>query len=502
MADVSYSSAPAVASAARHNFVTIVGAGPGGIAMAIRLKEAGIDDFVVLERAEGPGGTWVNNRYPGLACDVPASLYSYSFRQRADWPSKFSTRDEIRRYFEDSATDHGILPHIRFDTELTSAVWDEAESMWTLATADGQVSHSKVLISAVGMFNAVNRPAIDGLGEFAGEVVHTAEWPAEGMDLAGRSVAVVGTAASAVQVVPEVARHAGQLYVFQRTAAWIFPKQDEWYSEAELEMRRNDPEITDKERREAAEFFEGVTTMQSHELREMLRQAGMANLEAVADPETREKLTPRLPLGAQRPLLSDTYYPTFNLPQVELVTDEITQVTKDRIRCADGQTRNVDVIILATGYDTSRFFSVVDVTGRSATRLADVWSDGAYAYKGITVPQFPNMFMMYGPNSNIGPAVGMLELQAAYIAAKVGRMAEEGLAWIDVRADECDSFNAQLQEKIAGVDIWRTVGTRYFRAASGRIVTQWPGTMADYRDVLSDVDTHAYDEAALEGSSR
>jgi cation diffusion facilitator CzcD-associated flavoprotein CzcO len=480
---------------ARRRRITIAGAGPGGICAAIRLKQAGIDDFLVLERSARPGGTWSRNRYPGLSCDIPSMLYSFSFEQKVDWTRPYATQPEIEEYLAGVVEKYGIGPHIRYGSDLREARWDDAASAWRLATSDGWTTSSDVFVSAVGMFNRLRWPAIPGLDDFAGLTVHSGAWPDAGVDLRGKRVAVIGSAASAVQMIPELADVADSLDVFQRTANWVFPKEDVPFTEAEIEERRRDPSIALRMRREAHELFERLLTYRDRELIDLLTEKGAENLAQVRDPELRERLRPRLPFGAQRPLNSDVYYPTFNREHVTLVTDPIERIMPGGVRIAGGEERPADVLVCATGYEANRFLSVIDVTGRDGVRLAEAWADGPYAFKGIAMSGFPNLFMLYGPNTNTGSILAMLELEVGYVLARLARMEREDLAWIDVRRDALDAYNETLQRDIAAVEAWQTPGSRYYRAESGRIVTQFPGNMAAYEATLAVPDDDAYEVA-------
>jgi len=473
-------------------FATIIGAGPAGIATAIALKNAAVGDFLILERATTVGGTWANNTYPGLCCDVPSLVYEFSFERKVDWSRAFAPQPEILRYMRDVADKHGVTPHVRFQTEVTAAEWDEVDCTWTITTRDGWRTSSKVLIGAIGMFNQLNWPEIPGLKEFAGTTIHSGAWPAGGIDLADKSVAIIGAAASAVQMVPELVRDASSLYVFQRTANWIFPKEDPEYTKEELEEFRRNPASLNGPRDEIFGFFEKLVTYDQPVFLEDLRAKAMANLAAVEDPELRRKVVSTLPIGAQRPLFSNTFYPTLNEDHVELVTDAISHITPRGVVTADGRERKADTLIMATGYDTSRFLSVIDVTGQGGSSLAEIWSDGAYAYKGMCVPGFPNLFMLYGPNTNNGSIIRMLEYQAEYIVDKLCGFREEDLDAIEVRVDVTKTYNEKLQRDINAIEAWRVTGSRYYRSASGRIVTQWPGNMTAFGQLLAESDDAAF----------
>jgi hypothetical protein len=472
--------------------VVIVGAGPGGICMAIKLKQAGIEDFVILEREAAAGGTWFNNRYPGLACDIPSHLYSFSFELKSDWSRPFADRAEIHAYMQHCIDKYGVASHIRFNSGIASARWDDAQCEWHLQTTDGRDIVAQVFISALGMFNEIQWPDIAGLKHYKGQVLHTALWP-DGTDLHGKSVAVIGSAASAVQLLPEVAKETKQLYLYQRTANWVLPKEDVPYSAEQLEQMRRDPSIGSKIRDEQFAFYEMLMTFDKPELMPGIEQMGLDNLKAVIDPETRAKLMPKLPLGSQRPLFSNDFYPTFNRSNVELVTEPIKMLTATGVMTNDGIERKVDAVILATGYAANKFLSVIDVSGRNGVRLKDAWSDGPQAYLGITTAGFPNLFMFYGPNTNNGSILYMLECQADYIARKLIEMQERDIASIEVRQDVMDNYNAAMQRDIMAIDAWRVVGSKYYRSASGRVVTQWPHNMTTYRERTSVSDMEAFE---------
>lgn len=490
----------ASAPTGRLRFATIVGAGPGGICAAIRLKQAGIDDFLIVERSGEAGGTWASSRYPGVSCDVPSALYSYSFEPKPDWSHKFAPGSEIKAYFQRCVESYGLADHLRLGTDLVAARWDPEASAWDLVARDGWTGRSSVLISAVGMFTRLRWPELPGLADFPGDVVHSGAWPEGGLDLADRDVAVIGTAASAVQLVPELAQQARTLYVHQRTPSWILPRGDESYDEVELAARRAaSAESLAAVRNEIFEFFDRMITLDKPALLAELEVAALANLDVVQDADVRRRLRPTLPFGSQRPLFSDTFYPTFNRPHVSLVTEPIARVTRDEVVTCDGQRRKVDAIVLATGYEADRFLQVVDVTGRDGRSLREAWAGGAYAYKGMTVPGFPNLFMLYGPNTNNGSIVHMLEHQAGYIARKLAHMRAERIDRLEVRREVAEAYNARLQRDLDAVRPLQAVGSRYYRSSSGRIVTQWPHTMRRFGEVLAEEDIDAFALAPTPG---
>jgi cation diffusion facilitator CzcD-associated flavoprotein CzcO len=480
---------------ATHHRIAILGAGPGGICMAIKLREAGIEDFIILERGSEAGGTWTNNRYPGLACDVPSLLYCFSFEQKVDWTRSYANQPEIKAYMQHCVDKYDVARHIRFNTNVDSAHWDDRAAQWRIATAGGETVTADIFVSALGMFNEIQWPAIPGLERFKGEMIHTALWPAT-TNLAGKRVGVVGSAASAVQMIPEIAEQAGYLTVFQRTANWVMPKQDKTFTEAELAAYRKQPEDAIKVRRETYDFFEELLLFDKPEMMAELERAALENLALVEDEATRAKMRPTVPLGSQRPLFSNEYYPTFNRPNVALVTESIECFTADGIATRDGVTHPLDTIILATGYAANKFLSVIDVAGRDGRKLADAWADGPQAYLGITTAGFPNLFMLYGPNTNNGSILEMLEHQVAYVIDKIATLEQRKLAWIDVKQPVMDAYNEAIQRDIQAVAVWRVLGSKYYRAGSGRVVTQWPHNMATYKAWTGRPDLDAFETAA------
>lgn len=455
--------------------VVIIGAGPGGICAAILLRERGIEDVVVLERSAGIGGTWYNNRYPGLACDVPSDLYSYSFFQDFDWSRLFARRAEMCDYIEAAAQKFGVAEQVVVNAGVSLARWDDDASCWLLTATNGLTYRARTVIGAVGMFNESVRPEIPGLDGFQGQLIHTADWPSEDLSfLEGKTVGVIGTAASAIQVIPAIAPVVAELEVFHRTANWVFPKEDKAFDAVTRAERQADPSIVQAKRLESTTFVDTLCDFNNVELMAGLREQGLQNLTLVNDPDLREVLRPTMPIGAQRTLLSSEFYPTFNQANVYLVTSPIVEVFADAIVTGDGVRHTVDVIVLATGYAAHKFLSVVDVIGRDGVRLRELWSAGAYAYKGMTVQGLPNLFMLYGPNTNGGSIIDKLETQSRYVVNKIAHILDNDLARLEVKPDIVLAYNEQLQRDLATVDAWQVVGSRYYRAPSGRIVTQCP----------------------------
>jgi len=474
----------------RHEYL-VIGAGPGGLCSGIKLKESGRDDFAILEKASGVGGTWYHNRYPGAACDVPSHLYSFSFDCRADWPRPFSPQAEILSYLEACAEKHGLLPHIRFDTKVEAAMWVDAESLWRVTTRSGEVYEAPILLCALGMFNELNYPEIPGLDSFEGTTFHSARWQHD-HDLSGEHVAVIGSAASAVQFVPQIAKQVGQLDLYQRTANWVLPKEDTPFSTEQIEHFRNDPEALRGAREEIFNVLEPVLTLDNEDILAASDKAGREAILQVEDPDLQRRLVPQHPYGCKRPLLSNDYYPTFNRSNVELITDSIERIEPKGVVTTDGKLREADTLILATGFDTTRYLSAIEVVGREGRRLEEEWNDGAYAYLGTVVPNFPNLFMMYGPNTNNGSILEMIESQVAFAMAQIERIETQNLVSLEISQEATDAYNDQLQKDIAGVKAWQADCLGYYRSSSGRIVTQWPHNMTEYANRTRGADPDAF----------
>lgn len=479
--------------------IVIIGAGPGGLCAAIKLKEAGFHDLVVLDRNPGVGGTWHHNRYPGAACDIPALLYSFSFALKSDWSRLFATQPEILDYLEGLVERYDLTPHLRLGTAVAALHWDDECLLWRVVTDRGEVLDADVVVSAIGMFNEPRWPDVPGLDGFAGPVVHTARWP-EGLDLDGRRVAVIGTAASAVQLVPALAGQVEQLHVFQRTATWVLPKLDAEFTEDQLAANRADPLSTRQQRWALWRYMEdfcnwsawaGSPTVAAAE------ESGRAAIAAVEDPEVRAALTPTVRYGCHRPLMSNDWYPTFNRPDVELVTEPIAEVSAEGVVTSDGVEREVDVVVCATGFAAQDFLAAIPVFGRAGLAIRDAWAEGARAYLGIATPGFPNVFMVYGPNTNNGSIMFMIECQVAYLVRQVQRLRDEGLATMEVRAEVADAYDAELQEELEAVEVWHGC-SNYWRTPAGRIVTQYPHATAEYRRRTMRPDPEAY--AVLPGA--
>ncbi len=479
--------------------VLIIGAGPGGLCAGIALARAGITDFVIVEKAAGVGGTWWHNRYPGAECDVESHLYSFSFEPKPDWSRPYAGQVEIRQYVEHVASKYGMLPYCRLGTEVQSARWLESTAQWRVQMTDGRVITARVLISAIGMFNDIATPDIPGLNSFAGTTFHTARW-LDDYDLRGKRVALIGSAASAVQTAPEIAPVVAQLDLYQRTPQWVVPKKDTPFTEDELAYFRAHPDAVRAHRDELYEQLQAAILFNNPKMLADAQAAGLRNIAQVEDEALRTRLTPEWSYGCRRPLLSNKYYPMFNRANVRLLDRGIARIEPDGIVTADGEHRPTDTIILATGFETTRYLSALDVTGRDGLHIQDAWRDGAMAYLGISTAGFPNLFMLYGPNTNNNSLITMLELETEYAVRHIVKLLSSSKpasnsTWMDVRPDAMGTYNTQLQKDIAEISVWRSDCRGYYRAPSGRIVTQFPYTMTQYTQMLAADDAHAYEIA-------
>jgi cation diffusion facilitator CzcD-associated flavoprotein CzcO len=460
--------------------VAVVGAGFGGVAVAAALKRAGHDDVVVLEKADDVGGVWRENTYPGCGCDIPAPLYSFSFAQNPDWSRRYPPYDEIAAYLRKVVADEGLGPHLRLGTAVHAATWDDTAGHWVLDTSGGQVV-ADVLVPATGLLSRRRAAELPGAGTFHGDQFHTAEWD-HGVDLAGRRVAVVGTGASAVQVVPRIADVAAHVTVFQRTPPWTLPKPDRRYGPLGRALRRRFPVLMLPARLGFwwVSAFLGRGIVGRPVARAAVRAVSRAQLRLqVRDPELRRRLTPDYPMGCKRVVFTGDFLPALSRPDVRLVTEAVVEVLPDGVRGADGEEHPCDVVVWATGFDTTRFLAPMTVTGAGGRPLAEAWAEGAHAYLGMTVPGFPNMFVIYGPNTNTGNTSVLYfeEAQARYVVQAVDAIARGGP--LDVRDDVARRYDAEIQGRLAG-SVW-TACSSWYRTTTGRVVTNWPGLAAEYR---------------------
>ncbi len=475
----------------------VVGAGFAGLGMAIKLAEAGQDDFLVIERDSGIGGTWRANSYPGAACDVPSALYSFSFAPNPGWSMSFSPQAEIEAYLTKVAEESGTLDRFFFDTELTAARWDESGQRWHVSTSRGDVV-AKTLISGSGGLSEPKLPDIEGIETFAGDVFHSARWDHD-VDLTGKRVAIIGTGASSIQIVPTIAPDVAHLDVYQRTAPYVIPRSDRHYTRVERLLFKRAPIVQRVYRagtylaREA--YVPGFVW--NPKLATPAKKAALMNIaKAIKDPALRAKLTPHYDIGCKRILLSNTYYPALASDHVDLVTDPIAKVTGDAIVTADGVERPIDVLIIATGFHITDQPIADRLHGREGRTLAEVWSEsGMASYKGTTTRGFPNLFQLVGANTGLGHSsmVFMIEAQIAYVLDALETMKTHAYAAVEPRQCPQDDWNADLQRRMKRT-VWSSGGcSSWYLDGHGKNTTLWPRSTFTFRRLLSRFDEENYD---------
>jgi cation diffusion facilitator CzcD-associated flavoprotein CzcO len=482
-------------SEGNHHRVAIVGAGFGGLGMAIKLLESGRDDFVILERAGDVGGTWLANTYPGCQCDVPSNLYSFSFAPNPEWSHTFPMQAEIWDYLRRVADEHGLRPRIRFGTEVTGAAWDEEARRWRIETSTGGLS-ADVLVAAMGGLSEPSIPALPGTDSFEGAAFHTAQWDHE-RDLAGRNVAVVGTGASAVQIVPHLQREVERLTVFQRTPSWVFPHPGRPVRRRERTLFRRLPPAQ-RAIRNAVYWGREVFLLpfRWRPFRWIPKRIASRHLaEQVADPALRARLTPDFEVGCKRILLSNEFYPALQQPNVELVSEAVVEVRPKGVITADGREHEVDTIVWGTGFRASAMPIGERLRGRDGRLLGDVWREqGMTALRGTTFAGFPNLFMLVGPNTGLGHTsiILMIESQLAYVMDALHAIDERGLATVEARAEAQARFNQDLQCAMEG-SVWTDGGcSSWYLDDHGANRVIWPGTTWGFRRATNRFDPAEY----------
>jgi cyclohexanone monooxygenase len=472
--------------------VLVVGTGASGIGAAIRLRQAGFTDLLVLEKAAEVGGTWRDNTYPGCACDIPSALYSYSFAPNPDWDRVFSAQPEIHDYLRDVTERFGLRPFIRFDTAVLKAVWDGLR--WQVETDNGHYS-ARVLVSGTGPWHEPVVPDLPGLESFQGKVFHSSRWDHD-HDLNGKRVAVVGTGASAIQFVPEIQPKVARLHLFQRTAPWVLPKPDHRMPAVERALFRRFP-LAQRLYRNA---FYGFLELYSNAFRNprfmrLPQRIGRWHLDrAVRDPELRRVLTPNFVLGCKRVLLSNNYYPALTKPNVEVLPQAIAEVRPNSVVAADGTEREVDTIVFGTGFHFSDPPIADRVVGADGRTLADVWQGSPQAYLGTAVTGFPNLFLLLGPNLGTGhsSAFTIIESQLRYLVDALTTMRERRWHGVEVRAEAQQAFNAQVQRALA-TTVYNAGGClSYYIDQNGRNSTIWPWSTVRMTKRIKDFDPASY----------
>lgn len=463
--------------------VAIIGAGFGGLAAAIELQRAGIEDYTIFERASEVGGVWQANTYPGAACDVPSTIYQFSFALKEDWSRRFGSQEEIREYLRSVAIEYGVRDKVRFETEVTAATFDEDSGEWVVELDDGETVEVDVLICATGQLSRSNLPDVPGRDSFAGAQFHSAEWDHD-VSLAGKRVVVVGGGASAIQIVPAIADEAGHVTVVQRSPSWVVNKYDWPVTRAQRLLTRAVPALHRLHHNAMWWWFESRYPIVLRKLDPARRiweaERRWTIRRTLKDRQKVAAATPDYPLGCNRVLLSRDWYPTLAREDVDVVGAGVTEVTPDGVITADGRSVDADVIVWCTGFTATEYLAPIRITGRDGVEIRDAWRDGPEAYLGLVTPGFPNLFMSYGPNTGslTNTIVYLLERQAAYMRQAVQHIGEHG-GWVEIRDDVHREFNEELQDRLG-----RTVFTAgcpgWYTTAAGKVTQVWAGSHVEY----------------------
>jgi cation diffusion facilitator CzcD-associated flavoprotein CzcO len=449
----------------------------------------------VFERAPRVGGVWHHNTYPGAACDVPSHLYEFSFAPNPRWSRRYAPQAEIQAYLEDVARAHGVLDRIRVSTEVTKAEWDEARMKWVLKTSAGD-HEADMVLTACGQLSVPKVAAIEGLSEFGGPAFHTAQWQHD-VDLAGSRVAVIGTGCSAIQVVPAIQPIVEKVDVYQRSPGWTFPKMDFAYKERTKRLFERFPRLQRLDRAAVFAFMElGAAGMTDRRwLLTPFRAAARHQIRrTIKDPELRAKVTPTDEVGCKRVMLTDEWYPTLTQPNVELITDRIARIVSNGVQTEDGVERPADVLVLATGFQTHGFVAPMEIVGVGGHTLADEWAQVARAYLGLSVPGFPNLFLLYGPNTNggTGSVIYTIEAGMAHVIAALEQLSRAGAEAIELKREAFDEFDRELRAALRET-VWHTGCTSWYVDENGNDPNQWPWLWSSYRRRTATVDPAAYE---------
>ncbi len=474
-------------SAKQNRTIAIIGGGLGGLSMAYYLKRAGIESFTIFEKAADLGGVWRENTYPGAACDIPSHLYSFSFEPHYPWSCRYGKQSEILDYARLVAQKHDLLRHFSFGKEVAGAQYDAEQGVWRVQFGDGSVVEAAVLVSAVGQLHRPAFPDIPGMQRFAGRAFHSARWD-HGYDFGGKTVAVIGSGASAVQFVPELLKQAQRIVLFQRSPGWCIPKFDRKFSAFERMLLRRFPVLYDLDRRRIFWLIEFLaSSMIARGLLSRLADGVMQSLARVLmrvqvrDAALRRKLTPDFPVGCKRTLLSNDWLPALASPKLTLVTEAIAEITSDGVQTRDGTRYAVDAIVYGTGFAAAQFLAPMELKGLNGQSLRERWRDGAEAYLGVSVAGFPNFFMLYGPNTNLGAGsiIYMLEAQARYIAQCVQLLQQQDLRSMQVHEAVQRDFNREVQQRNRGTT-YESGCHSWYIGLDGRNTNNWVGYMSEY----------------------
>ena len=465
--------------------VLIVGGGFSGLCMAIKLREAGMNSFLLIEKSDDIGGTWYDNRYPGCACDIPSHLYSFSFEPSSDWSRMYPGQQEIHAYLKRCVERYELTPHIRLNTRFHEAAWDEAQNVWHATAGEGMRIRARVLVSGIGALHIPSFPKLKGIDSFSGPKFHSSNWD-HNVDLAGKSVAVVGTGASAIQFVPQIAPRAGKLYLFQRTPPWIVPRMDFPIEEKWRRRFRRFPLIMRAFRQLIfwRQEFRVLGFLGNRFVRGKATEIAIHHLEKqIKDPKLRAALKPDYELGCKRVLVSDDFYPALTRSNVELVTTGIAEVREHSIVTEDSVERPVDVLIFGTGFRATEPLIGVRIVGRGGIEIHDAWRERMSAYLGITVSGYPNLFLLLGPNTGLGhnSVVLMIEAQVRYVMSCLQLMKRAKSRVLEVRQETQKQFVADIHRRLAGT-VWQSGGCRswYQDPRTGENTTLWPGSVVAY----------------------
>lgn len=479
----------------------IIGAGFAGICMGIHLKKIGIEDFVIIEGEDGPGGTWRVNTYPGAACDVHSHLYSFSFEPYPKWSRMFGLQDEILRYQENCCEKYELYPHCIFNTFVNEAHYQDNKGTWIVKTSEGQIFESQFLISGSGGLSKPAYPNIKGLDTFKGAKFHSARWDHK-VDLKGKKVAVIGSGASAIQIVPAIVDEVKHLDYYQRTPSWVLPKPDREISEIEQSIFKSIPSIQQLYRGAiyAAMESRALAFVVSPKLLSFAKQLGISHVKKyIKDPVLQEKMIPKYEMGCKRILMSNEYYPAVARDYVEVVSDSIASVDENGIYTNDGQFRPVDVIVYCTGFFASEDILQMEVFGKNNVDIKDAWKDGPEAYLGTTVKGYPNLFIIVGPNTGLGhnSMIYMIESQVNYIVEAIKYMNKSNVQVIDVKPEVQDKYNVEIQKKLKKT-IWNSGCQSWYMTKDGKNTTLWPGFTFEFRAKTKNFNPRDYDLLKME----
>jgi cation diffusion facilitator CzcD-associated flavoprotein CzcO len=477
----------------RSRSIAIVGGGFGGVGAAVMLKRAGYEDVTVFEKGERVGGVWHHNTYPGAACDVPSHFYEFAFAPNR-WSRRYAPQAEIQAYLEGVARHFGVIDRVRTGVEVKSARWEGDRGRWILETTAG--SHeAEFLLTACGQLSVPKKPAIPGLESFEGPAFHTAEWRHD-VDLAGKRVGVIGTGCSAIQVVPAIQPEAAQIDVYQRSPGWTLPKMDYAYPEWAHALFKRVPAVRRLDRASIFAVHELIAVAMTRRrwLLPAFRALGRRQITSVIeDPELRRKLMPKDEIGCKRVMLTDEWYPALAQPNVDVVAERIEALTPRGVRDATGRERPADALIFATGFASHDFVAPMEIRGREGRHLGEAWGEVPRAYLGLSVPDFPNMFLLYGPNTNggSGSVIYTLEAGIGHVLAALRELDRAGAGRIEVRPEAAERFDRDLRKALAGT-VWHSGCTSWYVDENGNDPSQWPWTWNDYRRRTAGLDPGAY----------